>query len=102
MDSLIQQSQRIARHQQSLLYIISILSTLSHSEFEILKSVCSGKTYRQIAQDRFVELGTIKKQVSRILKKFNSNNMKDIIEDLTALNVFDIYDDGIDFKDGNN
>ena len=67
------------------------MSTLSRSEFEILKEIHEGKTYSQIAKSRFVEIGTIKKQSSRILRKFNSKSMKELIEKLNYLNVFDIY-----------
>lgn len=92
MQSLLSQTKKVAHHQQSLLYIVSLMSTLSRSEFEILRSAYDGLSYRQIAQERFVELGTIKKQVSRILRKFNANNMKELIEILTETNVFDIYE----------
>lgn len=92
MQLLVKQSKKIATRQQSLLYIITIMSSLSQSEFEILRAIYSGQTYKEIASSRFVETGTVKKQVSRILHKFNSKKMKDIIDMLSELNVFELYD----------
>lgn len=99
MQALVSQSRRIACQQQSLLYIITIMSTLSQSEFEILKEIYDGKTYSQIAQSRFVELGTIKKQSSRILHKFRSKNMKELIESLSRLHVFELYNHNLMIED---
>lgn len=99
IQALVNQSRRIACQQQSLLYIITIMSTLSQSEFEILKEIYAGKTYSQIAQSRFVELGTIKKQSSRILHKFRSKNMKELIESLSRLHVFELYNHNLVIED---
>ena len=73
----------------SILYLINILVKLSPSEFEILKACYEGKSYSEIADERCVSLSTIKNQVSRILKKFDATLMKDIINDLRDLKIFD-------------
>lgn len=49
-------------------------------------------TAKKIAKKRFVEESTIRSQVNRILKKFNVSNIKDLINDLNNIKVFDIFD----------
>lgn len=91
---------QVEHQQQSLLLIISLMSKLSRSEYEILRAIYDGKKYKEIAKDRFVELGTIKKQVSRILAKFEVHSMQQLIKELEDLNIFEIYSAKSD-DDGN-
>ena len=74
---------------QSLLYVIA---TLTAAEFEILKMVYNGKRYEEIAQQRFVEPVTIRTQVNKILKKFDAKNMKQLIDRLKKIQLFDMRD----------
>lgn len=73
----------------SILYLINVLVKLSPSEFEILKAAYEGKSYAEIADERCVSLSTIKNQVSRIIKKFDARLMKDIVDELRELKIFD-------------
>mgnify|MGYP004492463971 FL=1 len=72
-----------------LMYIISKLIKLSPAEIEILRDIYNGMKYREIAEKRFVEEGTVKSSTSRILKKCNEKRMKELIEKLKKLSVFD-------------
>lgn len=72
---------------QSLLFVIA---TLTAAEFEILKMVYNGKSYEEIAQQRFVEPVTIRTQVNKILKKFDAKNMKQLIMSLKEIQLFDV------------
>ena len=67
------------------------MSKLSVSEFEVLKLIYAGKSYREIANERFVEPSTIKVQASRILKKFDEKSMSVLIEDIRRLKLFDLF-----------
>lgn len=77
----------------SLLYLINILVRLSPSEFEVLKNVYDGMSYTEIAKDRYVSVSTIKNQVLRVLKKFKVHSMKDLVEELRELRIFDLIPD---------
>lgn len=81
---------RIKSKEESLLYIIRIISDLTTSELEILKLLCENKTRKQIAKFRCVEQDTVKKQISSILKKFSMNNTKEVVSTLQTLKIFDI------------
>ncbi|GMQ61952.1 response regulator transcription factor [Vallitalea maricola] len=76
--------------EQSLLYVLKLISELTSSELEVLKLLCDGMTRKQIAQLRFVEVGTIKKQINSILKKCEQNRTKDLIYIIKELRIFDI------------
>lgn len=82
---------RIKNEQKSMVYTLNIVSRLTNTEFEILKDVYAGKTYRQIAKQRSVEDVTIRSQVNRILKKFEKESMKEVLNLLKELRIFDIY-----------
>ncbi|WP_215699161.1 response regulator transcription factor [Clostridium sp. MCC353] len=64
---------------QSLLFAFHILSELTNSEFDVLKAVYEGYSYKQISQMRYVSQATIKSQVNSILKKFSKKRMSDVI-----------------------
>ena len=73
--------------------MLEIMSRLSVSEYEVLKLIYAGKSYREIAKERFVEVATIKVQASRILKKFNEKSMVVLIAQIKNLKLFDLFKD---------
>lgn len=88
---LILQIPKVYMRNQSLLYSVNMISKLSKSEYEILKCIHDGMSYRQIAALRCVEEPSIRVQISRILKKFNKSSTKELMKELNALSFFDIY-----------
>ena len=88
---LVQKSRDYEIRQRSIMSMIEIMSRLSVSEFEVLKMIYAGKSYREIAKERFVELSTIKVQASRILKKFDESSMAILIEEIRSLKLFDLF-----------
>jgi len=55
----------------------SRLSLLSPSERVIIRLIADGKTNKQIAEEKFTEVSTVKKQVSSVYKKLKVNNRKE-------------------------
>ncbi len=51
----------------------SILSKLTQKEFEILNSIFAGKTNRQMAEEHFISLNTIKTHIKKIYDKLDVN-----------------------------
>lgn len=78
------------KQQTSLLYIVNNFTKLSSTEYDILHDICSGLSYKKIAKKRFVEEITIRAHVSRILKKFEYDNMKKLAKELNEIKVFDL------------
>lgn len=75
---------------KSFLYLINIIRKLTSSEYDILYALYKGLSYKEIATQRYVEEVTIRSQVNKIVKKCESNNVKELIETLKACQVFDL------------
>lgn len=82
--------QRMKESEQSILFVIKIISELTPSELKVLQLLSEGKTRREIALLRCVEEDTIKKQINSILKKFNKKNYKEVLSIIEELNIFQI------------
>ncbi|NLN66362.1 MAG: response regulator transcription factor [Clostridiaceae bacterium] len=91
-NKLMGEYRRIKEEQGKMKGTLKVMTKLTNTEFEILKLVFNGYSYKTIAQQRFVEETTIRSQVYWILKKFGMQKMKDVIHLLIELNIFDIYD----------
>ncbi len=89
--SLTRKAADISKAQKSLLYLVEIVSKLSTGEFEVLKLIPEGNSYREIARLRFVEEGTIRVMASRILKKFSCKNMNQLLNQLNHANIFELF-----------
>lgn len=82
---------KIKRDETEILQLFRIISQLTKSEKEIINMLINGNTVKQIAQYRFVEVPTIKKQVGNILKKFNVSRTKEIVKKISELGIQDIF-----------
>lgn len=89
---LANKSKQVANMQKSMLYLIEIISKLSTSEYMILKALCLGKTYKQIASENFIDASTVRTHGSRIIKKFNAKSMDEVVNAINELNVLDLFD----------
>ncbi len=85
----LKKSREMAANKESMLYIISNLVTLSISELEVLKLLYYGYSYKEIAEKKFVESGSVRTLSSRIVKKMKYTDIKTLIKDLQALKIFD-------------
>ncbi len=83
---------RVKEEQGKMKRTLKIMTKLTNTEFEILKLVYHGYSYKQIAEQRFVEETTIRSQVCWLLKKFEKKHMKEVVKLLAELNIFEIYD----------
>jgi len=89
---ILKEFSKVKSYQNSMLYVVNMLSKLSTSEYEILRDIYNGDTYRMIAKKRCVEEVTVRTQVSRILKKMGFPTMKIAIKKFEELDLFSILD----------
>ncbi len=89
-DKIIDEFSRLKTQQNSLIYILNIISKLTNSEFEILKCFYEGCSYKTISETRFVSPATVKSQVNSILKKFEMKTMKEVVKLLKQMNFDEI------------
>ncbi len=79
---------------QSFMYLLSIMTSLTNTEMEILKAAYYGKSRKEIAAERFVELNTVKYHITNILKKLHYKSLRHLISDIKDLELFENF-----FKD---
>ncbi len=91
-NKIIEEFTRMKTQQNSLIYVLNIVSKLTNSEYEILKSFFEGGTYKSISETRYVSISTIKSQVNSILKKFEMKSMKDVVKLLKQINFSEFID----------
>ena len=91
-EKIIEELSHVKEQKQSLIYFMNILTKLSNSEFEVLKSLYMGMTYKQISEIRYVSTVTIKSQIHSILKKFNMRSIKEVIKELRTIGFEQIVD----------
>ena len=89
IQAIINEGTRIKQQNSSLMYMINTVAKLTKSELNILYDLHIGLSYKDIAKKRFVEEITIRSQISRILKKFDESNIKEVVESLDKLQFFD-------------
>ena len=92
MKKYIAHSKAIENNYQSLLFLYNLVSHLTKSELEVLKALCQNKSYAQIASERYTEENTVRTLTSRIVKKFNVDNIKKLITTINNLKIFDHFD----------
>lgn len=69
------------------MYLVNMMCNLSPTEIETLRYFCMGKTRREIADIRCVELVSVHTAITRVMKKLGYSNSRDMIKDLNALNI---------------
>ena len=79
---------------QSFMYLLSIMTSLTNTEMEILKAAYNGKSRKEIAAERFVELNTVKYHITNILKKLHYKSLRHLLYDIKDLKLFENF-----FKD---
>lgn len=88
--AVIKQLRNVWQTNQSLMYVVNMVSKLTVTEIEILKALYDGKTKKEIAGERFVERDTIKFHVKNILRKMQCQSTKELMKILKELKVFDL------------
>lgn len=85
-DKIIEEFTRLKKNENTLIYTLNIIARLTNSEYEVLRCIYEGHSYKAISETRFVSQSTVKSQVNSILKKFEMKNMKEVVRLLNNLN----------------
>lgn len=78
--------------QKQLIQCIKVVSVCSKTELELLRQLCAGMKYKDIAKQRFVEEVTIRSMVTRISNKLSDMSIKKIVSLLNECNFFEMFD----------
>ena len=78
------------KRQESVMYTIAVIMSLTNSELEVLKLLLSGMSRKELAEQRNVEYVTINTQIRNIMKKLGYSSTKEMIASMKAMKIFDI------------
>lgn len=81
---------RVRSCENSFLYAVNIVSSLTVTELEILDLLIKHKTRSEICELRHVEMSTVKSQIHGILKKFNKKSVEEIIELIDSMKLYNL------------
>lgn len=90
-DVIMKEYTRLQQSEKSLLFFIHNISDLTATERDIIKLLMQDKKVREIADERNVEMVTVKTQISGILKKFGEKRTKSIIKKIRDLNISHLF-----------
>jgi DNA-binding NarL/FixJ family response regulator len=85
------EARRVQEAQDKMKEVLRVMMKITNTEFEIIKFVYDGYSYKDIAVQRIVEETTIRSEIYWILKKFNRKKMKDVIKLLKEINFFETF-----------
>lgn len=86
---LVKKTKEVNDNQKSLLFMFDKIASLTPGEFEILNEMYHGSDYKKIAARRCVEVDSVYRMASRMLKKFDTKNISDLIKELRRMKIFD-------------
>lgn len=88
---ILQEYQRLRHTEKGLLFFINNLSTLTPTEREIIRLLLKGKTISAIAKARYVEVATVKSQITVLLKKFGVKRSVEIVNIIKGLGLEHLF-----------
>ncbi|MDF2512331.1 MAG: two-component system response regulator [Herbinix sp.] len=88
---IIQEYKRLQKSEQSLIFFINNIATLTNTERILIRMLLDNKKVAEIAKERSVEIVTIKTQINGLLKKFGCSRTKDIVKLIRNLNLSHLF-----------
>ncbi len=82
---------RLSKSNSDIIKFTKKISSLTHSEREIISLLLKGLKINEIAKIRCVEAVTIKTQIGHLLKKFGVKRSKEIVEQINNLNLAELF-----------
>ncbi len=89
---------RVRSCENSFLYAVNIVSSLTTTELEILDLLIKHKTRSEICNLRHVEMSTVKSQIHGILKKFKKNSVEEIVEMIESMKLYNLIYNKVNSK----
>lgn len=84
---VIKEFKRMSSTQDSLLYILNLLTKLTETEVYILILLCEGMSQKEICRVRHIELTTVKTHVKNILRKFDRKSSREVVKIIDKLGL---------------
>ncbi len=88
---ILQEYKRLQKSEKSLFYFINNISNLTNTERVLIRMLLDGKKIKEIAEERKVEIVTVKTQINGLLKKFGCSRSKEIVKLIRDLNLAHLF-----------
>ena len=85
--TILDEFSRLKKQEASMLLMMNLISTLTNAEMDVLAAFCEGKKRSTVAKERVVEISTINKQITSILKKTGAKSIKTLVKELEQSGV---------------
>lgn len=89
---MLKEFRRLRSLEDNMSYLLKTMLSLTPTELDILRLLYGGAQAREVSRVRFIELTTTKTHISHILRKFNLNNMSQVIELLRESGFFSMLE----------
>src|SRR5690554_7971061 len=93
LDKAVVDDDKLGKEYNDYIFFIKIFSQLTEAEISILRLVNEGKTRKEIAGEKQIELSTVKTHINHILKKLNRNSTLEVINFLNQYKFFEILNE---------
>ncbi len=88
---VLQEYKRLQKSEKSLFFFINNISNLTNTERVLIRMLLEGKKVKEIADERKVEVVTVKTQMNGLLKKFGCTRSKEIVKLIKDLNLSHLF-----------
>lgn len=85
--TVIKEFKRMSSSEDSLLYVLHLLTNLTDAERRILLLLCKGTTQKEICKVRYIELSTVKTHVKNILRKLDKKTTREVVQSINELGL---------------
>src|SRR5690554_6873359 len=92
LDKAVVDDDKLGKEYNDYIFFIKIFSQLTEAEISILRLVNEGKTRKEIAGEKQIELSTVKTHINHILKKLAKKSTLEAIDLLNRCSFFEILD----------
>ena len=82
---------KIKKNELEVVEIVKNITELTRSEKEVMLLLLEGKNPKEISNLRVVEIGSTKRQIGHILKKFNVKRTKEIVNKINTLELNNLF-----------
>lgn len=82
---------RLHKSEQGLVWFITKTGTLTPTERELVRYLLDGYKVKQIAEERHVEVVTIKTQIHSLLVKFQCKRTTEVVRLIEQLGLADLF-----------
>lgn len=82
---------RLRKSEESLLFFVETIAKLTPAERELVKLLLKDYKVTEIAEERKVEMVTVKTQIKSLLRKFEVSRSKDIVRLIRELSISHLF-----------